>query len=176
MNKRAWIIFGVLLLVALAGCARMVRPVPEMPQSRTILAAQTAWPMRAIRDANATQAIPPVRPTEDPLYPGRYPLAWDCNNAWLDSTWATAGTVNIDWTDYDDCFTNAANYQVTLSSGVAISQPVILDLPPQFISTGGSGTVASPYTTLYAPTWTSGYTSTFTTTVGSTTYNYRIWD
>lgn len=176
MRRATWLIIGLFgLAVVLATCAPELvrRPVPppfdELRAPRYIQPAKTSWPMLAIRDANATQSIPPLRPTADPLYTtgSRYALAWDCNNAWLDTAWPTAGTGNIVWTEYDGCFSDAANYTVTLSSGVTISQPVVIDVPPQFM---GSGTDGGNYTVLNIPGWLeSAAATTFTTTAG--TYN-----
>lgn len=184
MNRRIWLILAVAAVLLVVGVflasyfVTMRRPaVPQPILERALPAGATSWPMRFMRDANAAQSIPPLRPTYDPLYSAgaRQALGWDCNNALLDTTWPTSGVGNIDWSDYDYCFTNAANYDVTLSDGSTIKQPVILDLPPQFISTGGLGTSGSPYATLDVPAWMSACTTTFTSVVSGVTKYYNAW-
>lgn len=167
--------FGIvvcgLLLGWVVGCGPMFYPpAPPMPDVRAIRAGATSQPMFAIRDAMPGTAVPPLRPTQDPLWsPGaRYPLAWDCNNAYLDSSWPAAGTDNIDWSDYDNCFSTAAAYTVTLGSGAIISQPVTIDIPPHFLS---SGTHGGYYSDPHIPAWLAAdCLTTFTTATGDT-YN-----
>lgn len=52
----------------------------------------------------------------------------------------------------------------------------VIDLPPQFISSGGSGTAGDPWTDLHLPDWmlAQGYTTIFTTTGGY--YNALEYD
>jgi hypothetical protein len=179
MNRKAWIGIGITMAVMVVAqlvtsCAP--RTIPPEPPERMIMAGQTAWPMLAVRDAwQATMAVPPLRPTEDPLYEAgaRYPLAWDCNNSWMNAAWPEDGVEHINWDDIDTCFTAARNYTVKLSSGVTISQPIILDLPSQLISAGGAGTSGDPYNDLYLPQWMldAGYATTFY--LGSTNHYYN---
>ncbi len=149
---------------------------PEPGQSRGLLAGKTAYPMLAMRDAGVGTAVPPLRPTTDPLYaPGaRYPLGLVCTMSYLSNMWPSAGTGNIAWTEYDNCFAQAAPYTVTIASGEVISQPIILDVPPLWLlGDGGAGTGGDPWLTPMMPAWMSD-TTTFTTTAGyydSVTYD-----
>jgi hypothetical protein len=166
MKRVTWLILGLVIAAGiLAACAPLWLPGPE-PETRAIRAGVTTWPMYAMRDSYAAAtSAPPLRPTQDALYSAgaRYPLALDCNTAYLDTTWPTAGTGNIDWTAYDNCFAWAAQYTITLTSGTVISQPVVIDIPPNYQE---SGTHGGNYTDIFLPAWLSGYTATFTTTAG----------
>ena len=168
------VFFALVIGLLLVAYMQLRRPEPErkIPDVRYLNPLLTTYPILAIRDADATQAVPPLRPTQDALYTtgARYPVAQLCNLVYLSNVSTGSGT--YDWSSIDACFTNAAEFTVTLASGTVVSQPVILNLPPQFIASGGAGTVGDPWSTLYAPGWLSGSATTFTTTAGY----YDTWD
>ncbi len=105
----------------------------------------------------ATRAVPMARPTQDQGYPGNYPIAYICEARNLNKEWPDydAGDPNlgIDFSELDDCFTDTAGYTVTLGSGVAVSIPVILNIPPLWVSQAGSGDSGDPYNKSYLPDW-----------------------
>ncbi len=108
-------------------------------------------------------ASPIARPTHDPLYQAglvnNYPIGWLCMTANLNEVWPScpAGDCasGINWDDYDECFTLTDDIAITLSSGEVISQPVILDIPPDFLVDShsnwatpegyGNGSSSNPY-------------------------------
>jgi len=123
------------------------------------------------------QATPAPRRTYDPLYPGNYPIGMICLTQNLNEVWPSSDPADIAWTTvsgggYDGCFANTATFTITLGSGQVISQPVILDFPPDFYAPGGSGTSGSPYGTLYLPGWMASdtYVQKFTSTVSGKYY------
>ena len=197
--KRSWVVIGLLLAVGLAailvacmGAPGTPGPAPSGVGLRYIQPGTTpnsglafvAW-------TSHEQAVPPLRPTNDPLYTAgsRYPLGLEAIE-YLDNVWSSAPsgcgavtctTYNINWTPYDDQLAETAAYTVTLSSGAVISQPFSLAIPAFWLvndhAKGGDGTAGAPFGDVYLPGWMSSYKTSFTYSTradSSTAYYWGI--
>ena len=191
MNTKTWVRVSltmallVLVMIGAASCKRKIQevsldtlpepaPLPTRGVSRFVFGA-TPFPDTFVWAGEYPASEPEARPSWDALYPGNYPVGLVCLTGNLDDVWSTAGAANIDWSDYDECFTSTASNMVKLGSGTEITQPVILDFPPDFLTSGGDGTVGSPYGELQLPDWlgspTHYVTFTVSTSEGSATFN-----
>src|SRR3972149_2103534 len=173
--RRRWIfgLFGALLLALLIVVAcyppDLSRPQPQ----RCIAAGLTSVPGFYISWSDATNAPPPTRATADPLYTAgsRQALGFDCYQP-LDLAWPSAGTGNIDWANtIDACLEDAATITVTLGSGTVISQPVMLTIPPAFMTEDDARVWNGNYTKLIIPSWISNTTYITTFVNAGDTYN-----
>ena len=135
----------------LVGCQKSSNPPPTRPAEPAITQELSAsvYPFPGVFIANSSpdKAVPPLRPAGDPRFPpgSRYPVGlnagfylssndggnngvWDAAPKGCTATWCT--TSNINWDPIDRAIRLTAANTVTLGSGVVISAPVILNLPP----------------------------------------------
>jgi hypothetical protein len=176
---------GALLLVIVAltfAFLPMPKRGPLLPRALPLVVTPQLGGLTIINKTEATKAVPPLRPTTDPLYTAgsRYALGYE-RLIGMTSVWNTEPTgcgavtctnYNLDWSWYDESLTDAANYTITLSSGQVVSQPVSLGLPARWLQRGsGSGTYDDPYGLVYAPDWLHA-TQAFTYTYNGANYVY----
>lgn len=180
MHKRAWYgiaaLSGVVMLAALlssllGSCTRSQEPAPAsrglIPQPLDVPAGSTPnfGGFDFVGMSRPTYAVPPLRPTYDPLYsPGaRYPLGVE-HIDYLQYLWPDPGpsgcnvvtctTYNINWSIFDASMAAAAAYTVTLASGQVITQPFGLVVPPFWLTNeNGDGSSGNPYGRSFLPTW-----------------------
>ena len=168
----------------LAGGHAMVRASGTRQGSAPV----SSFPGVFIANSSPEMAVPPTRPPGDPAYPpgSRYPVGlnagfylsandggnngvWDAAPKGCTATWCT--TSNINWGPIDRAIRLTAANTVTVGSGVVISAPVILNLPPLMLNNeidGSCGAASDPCVNLYLPAWMEGYRRVFQNTQGST--------